>query len=197
MGVSKGLSKGVSNGLSQGLSKGVSQGEFNCLSKGVPQGASRVRPRVCPRGRDLLWPRLTLATTYFGHCLADFGHGQFWAFSRLRRGGEEGGGGRGNEGPKVGPRGVEAPRGGGPEGWRPRGVEAQNFALIFPFPPPIFIIFSLSGDLLVSFSSLWGSFRVFFAFSGCFFVEFWAILVQAISVRTLCCRSTQGERFFF
>ena len=39
------------------------------------------------QGRDRLWPRLNLATTYFGHGLTYFGHCQFLALTRLRRGG--------------------------------------------------------------------------------------------------------------
>ena len=61
-------------------------------------------------GHYPFWPRPILATTYFGHGLTDFGHGQFLAFSRLRRG----------EGGEVG-RGV-AVRG----AFRPNVTEFEN-----------------------------------------------------------------------
>ena len=62
---------------------------------------------------------------------------------------------------------------GGPEGWGPRRVGeggAQIFALFFPFPPPVFILFSLS----------WWSFRgilVVFEAPGCSNVHVWSSLV--------------------
>ena len=37
--------------------------------------------------------------------------------------------------------------GGGPEGWGPRRVGAQNFALFFPLPPQFSFFFSLFGGL--------------------------------------------------
>ena len=135
--------------------------------------AERFNVVKCPRSHD----ELTLATTYFGHDLTDFGHGQFWAFSRLRRGGN-----RAREwgGPRLG-----GQRGGGRrvEGWGPkprkrvggRRVGGPKFRAFFSFSRPHFhfffslIFFSLSGcllvsfflslGLLVSFFSLWGSSR--------------------------------------
>ena len=178
----------------------------------------QLRSKGCVRrslqdGRDLLWPRPTLANSfsYFGHGLTDFGHGQFWAFSRVRSG--RGGVGRGNGGSpggraggegvginpekEWGPEGLRTRRVGpemwGPEGWgpnpekgwrqegwgqeewarSPEGWGAQNFALFFPSPASIFILFfSLWGSSRVFFS-LQVSSRVFLPLSGGLLVEFW------------------------
>ena len=128
--------------------------------------------------------------TCFGHGLTDFGHGQLWAFLRVRRGrggvgAREWGGPRGERGPKgwgpkhsksVGPKGG-GPKGGDPnpeKGWGQEGWEAQKFALFFPSPAPIFI-FSLSlGMFSCLFVSLRVSSRVFFPLSGGLLLEFWS-----------------------
>ena len=104
--------------------------------------------------------------------LTDFGQtdfGQFWCFSvspiwtqkgGAPKGGAPKGGGPKGGGPKGGgpeprksgaPKGG-APKGGAPEGWGPRRVGArtvgaQNFALFFPSPATVFILFSLSFGL--------------------------------------------------
>ena len=53
-------------------------------------------------------------TTSFGHGLADFGHGQLWAFLRVRRGMGRGPKGWGPKTEKVwGPKG-RSPKGGDP-----------------------------------------------------------------------------------
>ena len=85
--------------------------------------------------------------TNFGHGLTNFGHDQFWAFMRVRKG--RGRVGRGYGANVGGPKGGESKgwgpkrrKGGGPEGWG-----ARNFALFFPSPTTIFI-FSLSRCLV-------------------------------------------------
>ena len=78
-----------------------------------------------PQGEGGERARPILATT-------DTGHGQFLAFSRLRRGG------KGEE------------REGGAWVRARRVVRARNFELFFPLPP-LFVSFSLSGCLLVEF----------------------------------------------
>ena len=133
-------------------------------------------PGATQFGHDRFWPTAfpSLATTWFGHDLTNFGHGQFGAF------GEEGG-----WGPKhrksVGSRRVGARRVGartqkrwGPEGWGPKGrgpkgggpkisrfffLLPPTFSFFFLSPGVFSSLFSLSGCLLVSFFSLWGSSR--------------------------------------
>ena len=107
-------------------------------------------------GYDLLWPRPALATTrpiwattfnLADSGLADLGHGlaDFWWPSRFWWG--------------------QTDHSRAPDPLRARSLlrgpplprtalrrTAQNFALFFPSPAPIYIIFSLSGDLLVFFS---------------------------------------------
>ena len=90
-------------------------------------------------GHDLLWPRPALATTCFGHDL--LWPGRLW--------------------PRSHPRSIFGHSKGGSQGW-----EAQNFALFFPSPAPIFILFV----------SLWQSSRVFSALSGCLLVSFFLSL---------------------
>ena len=94
----------------------------------------------------------SLATTCFGHGLTDFGHDQFWAFSRVRKG--RGRVGRGN-GAKVG---------------GPKGVESQGWRFFFLLPTPL-LFFSL-GIFSCLFFSLRVSSRVFLALTGCLLVEF-------------------------
>ena len=99
----------------------------------------------------LLWPRPTLATTYFGHDrLLPRSH-RLWprsVFGIFEA--EEEMGGRGRSGGSKGG-GVEGWEDPNPEkGWGPEGWEAQNYAF-FPLPAPIFVSFFLSGSLLVEF----------------------------------------------
>ena len=72
----------------------------------------------------LLWPRPALATTCFGHDQADFGHGQFWAFSRLRR--------------RVGARRVGTPTGWGRKGWGPEGGTRNGQAFLLEMRTELF-----------------------------------------------------------
>ena len=102
------------------------------------------------------WPRPSLATTHFGHdllwprshrlfprsvlgiCEGEDGE---WK-GRARKWGRWGAEGVGTQTQKK----CGGQKGGSFEGWG-----AQTFALFFLLPPPIFILFSISGDLLVSF----------------------------------------------
>ena len=119
------------------------------------QHAKRVREIHCADrgclGRDPLWPRPTLATTYFDHGLTDVGHGQFGAFSRVRGEGEEGEGVWGSQ-----------PR----EGVGVRWVVGPKFRF-FPSPATIFFFLSLG-----IFLCLRCSLRVF----SCLFSSHWRFL---------------------
>ena len=120
-----------------------------------------VWPRPCLAttyfGHDLLWPRPCLATTYFGHDLTDFGHGQFGAFSRVKRGrggvgAREWGGPRGEAAEGVGAQTQKkcgGKKGGGPKGGGPNPEKGWG-------------------------QEVWGS-RVFFSLSGCLLVSFFSL----------------------
>ena len=152
---------------------------------------SRARPGLATTsfGHDLVWPRPGLATTWFGHDLTNFGHGQFGAFSRVKRG--RGGVGarewRAQGGEGVGPKhrkkcgsrrvGTQTQKRWGPEGWGPEGWGAQNFALFFPPPAHIFILFfSLQGSSRLFFLSP-DAFSSFFLSLGVFSWNFGGVLV--------------------
>ena len=85
-------------------------------------------------------------------------------------GGPEGWGARSGGSMGGGPKG-------GPEGWGPKGGDPKGggpkISRVFLSPDPFSFFFSLSGNLLVSFFSLWMSSRVFFPFFGGLLVEFW------------------------
>ena len=122
------------------------------------------------------WARPSLATTYFGHdplwptVSPDFGHSQFWAFPRLRRGRD---GGQFQFRFRVGERGREGGGRGSSQGWGPEGWGARNFALFLPSPAPIFAQVLSLGVFSCLFFSLLGSSRVLFSLSGVSCVFSW------------------------